>query len=197
MSPSTIHLAEHRVLFGVGHQLPYLLRTAAGDRDLGSPFQRLLTCGHLDDRESADGLGVRAVDDRPIGRHDAGWPNEIRYRVIPRVPCPRGRRRPPHLCYDYYPRKVRAAGGPAVEGQVAEEFAGGGASMAAQSLVPSTPWVSAQRAVEVIGGADERKVGERLGEVSLLLAGAADLLRVEAEVVGVGEHLLEREPCLF
>jgi hypothetical protein len=36
------NLAEHRVLFGVGHDLPYLLRTAARDGDLGGPRQRLL-----------------------------------------------------------------------------------------------------------------------------------------------------------
>ena len=42
MSPSPVSLAEHRVLFGVGHELPDLLRTAATDGDLGSPGQRLL-----------------------------------------------------------------------------------------------------------------------------------------------------------
>jgi hypothetical protein len=35
-------LAEHLVEFGVGPELPDLLRTAAGDGDLGSPLQRLL-----------------------------------------------------------------------------------------------------------------------------------------------------------
>jgi hypothetical protein len=40
-SPSPVSLAEHRVLFGVGQDLPYLLRTAAGHGDLGSPRQRL------------------------------------------------------------------------------------------------------------------------------------------------------------
>jgi hypothetical protein len=33
--------AEHLVEFGVGPELPDLLRTAAGDGDLGSPLQRL------------------------------------------------------------------------------------------------------------------------------------------------------------
>jgi hypothetical protein len=34
-------LAEHFVLFGVGQELPDLLRAAAGDGDLGRPLQRL------------------------------------------------------------------------------------------------------------------------------------------------------------
>jgi hypothetical protein len=34
-------------------------------------------------------------------------------------------------------------------------------------------------------------VGERLREVAQLLAGGADLLGEEADVVGVGEHLVE------
>jgi hypothetical protein len=41
-SPSAISLAEHRVEFGVGPDLPDLLRAAAGDSDLGSPAQRLI-----------------------------------------------------------------------------------------------------------------------------------------------------------
>jgi hypothetical protein len=41
-SPSPVSLAEHHVLFGVGHELPDLLRAAAGHRDLGGPLQRLL-----------------------------------------------------------------------------------------------------------------------------------------------------------
>ena len=39
-SPSAICLAEHRVQFGVGHELPDFLRTAARGGDLGSPLQR-------------------------------------------------------------------------------------------------------------------------------------------------------------
>ena len=70
-SPSAICLAEHRVEFRVGPELPDLLRAAAGNGDLGSPFQRLLARGHLDDRDSADGLRVRAVGDRSVGGHDA------------------------------------------------------------------------------------------------------------------------------
>ena len=41
-SPPAISVAEHRVEFGVGPDLPDLLRAAAGDGDLGSPPQRLL-----------------------------------------------------------------------------------------------------------------------------------------------------------
>src|SRR5512138_1974429 len=73
-SPSPVSLAEHRVLFGVGQKLPYLLRTPACDGDLGSPRQRLLACGHFDDHEPANDLlrlRVRAVGDRPVGGHDA------------------------------------------------------------------------------------------------------------------------------
>jgi len=51
--------------------------------------------------------------------------------------------------------------------------------------------LSAEGAVEVERGADQREVGQCLGEVSLLVPGAADLLGVQAQVVGVGEHLLE------
>jgi hypothetical protein len=38
----------------VGHGLADLLSTAAGDGDLGNPLQRLLACGHVHDRESAE-----------------------------------------------------------------------------------------------------------------------------------------------
>jgi hypothetical protein len=41
-SPQAIGLAEHRLGFGVGHELPDLLRAAACASGLGSPFQRLL-----------------------------------------------------------------------------------------------------------------------------------------------------------
>ena len=56
--------------------------------------------------------------------------------------------------------------------------------------------LSAEGAVKVECGADQRQVGQCLGEVSLLLPGAADLLGIQAQVVGVGEHLLERQPRL-
>src|SRR5215211_2079841 len=51
--------------------------------------------------------------------------------------------------------------------------------------------------VEGDGGVDQRQVGEGLGEVAQLLAGLADLLGVQAQVVGVGEHLLEDQPGLL
>ena len=41
-STSPITLAEHRVEFGVGPDRADFLRAAAGDGDLGRPFQRLL-----------------------------------------------------------------------------------------------------------------------------------------------------------
>src|SRR5687768_7405689 len=76
-------------------------------------------------------------------------------------------------------------------------------SVAACSVSPHTShsttriWLLlAQGSIEVVGGADQRQMGERLREVPELLAGGADLLGVEAEVVGVGEHLLERQPGL-
>src|SRR5712692_9423648 len=73
-SPPAICLAEHRVEFGVGPELPYLLRTAAGDRDLCGPPEGSLLCGHVDDGEASTqllGLRVCAVGDRPVGGHDA------------------------------------------------------------------------------------------------------------------------------
>ncbi len=69
-SPSAIRLAEHRVEFRVEPELPQLYRTAAGASDPGSPRQRFLAGGHIDRRDSADGLRVRAVCDRPAGGHD-------------------------------------------------------------------------------------------------------------------------------
>ncbi len=39
-------------------------------------------------------------------------------------------------------------------------------------------------------------MGERLWEVSQGLAGRSDLLGIQADVVGVGEHLLEHQPSL-
>ncbi len=51
----------------------------------------------------------------------------------------------------------------------------------------------AEGLVEVDGGADEAQVGQRLREITQSLAGGPDFLGVEAEVVGVGEQLLEGE----
>ncbi len=50
-------------------------------------------------------------------------------------------------------------------------------------------------AVEVEGGAYEGEVGEGLREVAQSLAARPDLLRVKSQVVGVGKHLLEDQPC--
>src|SRR3984957_6684532 len=60
-APPAISLAEHRVEFGVGPDLPDLLRAAAGDGELGGPAQCLLAWGHVDEREPADGLRARAA----------------------------------------------------------------------------------------------------------------------------------------
>src|SRR4051812_34843526 len=51
--------------------------------------------------------------------------------------------------------------------------------------------------VEAGGRVDERQVGERLGEVADLLPGQGDLLGVQPDVVGVGQHLLEGRPCVI
>ena len=71
-SRSAFHLAEHRVLFGVVHELADILRTPAGDRELRGPLQRRLPGGYVDDRHAADellALRVRAVGDHPVGGH--------------------------------------------------------------------------------------------------------------------------------
>ena len=65
-----------------------------------------------------------------------------------------------------------------------------GADAEGGDLTPSSP----QRPVEVDGGADQRQVRERLREIAELFAGRPHLLGVQAEMVGVGEHLLKREP---
>src|SRR5207245_7957595 len=52
-------------------------------------------------------------------------------------------------------------------------------------------------AVQVVGGADERQVGEGLGKVAEVLGLRAQLLAVQAQVVGVAEHLLEEESRLL
>lgn len=99
MSPLPVSLAEHRVCFGVGHELPHLLRAATSGGDLGSPRQRLLACGHVDDREPANdllGLRVRPASSTTScealptsGQSSAGmWSiapslNEIKYSGIP------------------------------------------------------------------------------------------------------------------
>src|SRR5262249_17447908 len=69
---SAIYLAEHRGKFGVGPELADLLCAAAGDRELRGPFEGGLSCGHIDDCDSADGLRGRSGGDRPVGGDDAG-----------------------------------------------------------------------------------------------------------------------------
>ena len=48
----------------VGQELADLLSATAGDGDLGSPPQRLLARGHVDDRESAEVLHALRVGAR-------------------------------------------------------------------------------------------------------------------------------------
>jgi hypothetical protein len=60
----------------VVHDLPYLLRAPASDRDLGGPVQGVVAGGHLEDRETADdglGLRVRAGADGPVARIDGAY----------------------------------------------------------------------------------------------------------------------------
>src|SRR5579859_1802219 len=52
-------------------------------------------------------------------------------------------------------------------------------------------------AVEVVGGADEREMGERLGKISQMLSAGAQLLPIEPHVVGVAQHFLGQEPRLL
>jgi hypothetical protein len=66
------------------------------------------------------------------------------------------------------------------------------ANAAPASLNATAPYgSSAKGAVEVERGADQRQVGKGLREVALLLAGTADLLGIQAQMIGVGQHLLK------
>ena len=67
------------------------------------------------------------------------------------------------------------------------------------SAMARSPGVAGGResAVEIEGGADERQVRERLGEVAEVLRLGTELLAVQAQVTGVAEHLLEEEPRLL
>src|ERR1700734_2805851 len=62
------------------------------------------------------------------------------------------------------------------------------------SFLPARPAV--QGLVQVDGGADQGQVSEGLGEIAERLARVAYLLREQAQVVAVGEHLLEDAPGL-
>src|SRR5215471_5874705 len=54
-----------------------------------------------------------------------------------------------------------------------------------------------KRSVQCDRSVNERQMCECLREVSQLLATETDFLGVEAEVIGVGEHLLERKSSVF
>src|SRR5580704_8708000 len=59
------------------------------------------------------------------------------------------------------------------------------------------PNKSTQRAVEVERSVDQGQVGESLREIALLFSGLADLFCVQSEVIGIGERLLEVDPCFI
>jgi hypothetical protein len=67
---------------------------------------------------------------------------------------------------------------PVTGGSVVAGSVGGAGRVAAGAVV--------ELVVEGDGGVDQRQVGERLREVAQLLAGLADLLGVQPQVVGVG-----------
>lgn len=50
---------------------------------------------------------------------------------------------------------------------------------------------SVENAVEIGGGADERQMRECLGEIAQVFAARAQLFRVQPEMVGVADHLVE------
>ena len=50
--------------------------------------------------------------------------------------------------------------------------------------------------VQVEGGADQCQMGERLGEIAERFTAAARLFRVETEMIGIAEHLLEEQPSV-
>src|ERR1700750_3145802 len=70
-------------------------------------------------------------------------------------------------------------------------------SVSSADSLPPGLGASIELAVEVDRGADQRQVAEGLREVAELLAGAADLLGEQAQVVSVGVHLLEHQPGLL
>src|SRR6267378_6381919 len=51
-----------------------------------------------------------------------------------------------------------------------------------------------QFSVQVIRGADERQMGEGLGEIAELLAAVANFFRIETHVIGITEGFLKIEP---
>ncbi len=56
---------------------------------------------------------------------------------------------------------------------------------------------STQCTVEVVRSADQCEMRESLGEVTLLLSCLADLFGIQADVVGVREHLFEGDSCFI
>src|SRR5262249_17118835 len=78
------------------------------------------------------------------------------------------------------------------------EKEGPGASLGRpQPLEIHPPGAMVELVVQVHRRVDEREVGECLREVPLLPTGESNLLREQAQVVGVGIHFLEREPCFL
>ena len=67
-----------------------------------------------------------------------------------------------------------------------------------QTVGGPSPTVAGGRepAVEVVGGADEREVGEGLREVAEVLRLRPQLLTVQSQMIGVAQHLLEEEARL-
>src|SRR5215471_15704063 len=56
--------------------------------------------------------------------------------------------------------------------------------------------LAVERTIEVVRGAYQRKVGERLRIIAERFAGVAGLLGVEPEVICKSEHALEKKPRL-
>src|SRR5262245_14661176 len=98
-----------------------------------------------------------------------------------------------------FPRDRRRSKGRAVGKAAGKEPSGAEDSAAAAKNSPASGLLAhlVETAVEVVGRADERQVGERLREVPQVLAAGTQLLAVEADVVGVAQHLLEEEPGLL
>src|SRR5262252_594122 len=71
-----------------------------------------------------------------------------------------------------------------------------GADSALRVQAVASGGLAVECAADVDGRGDQAEVREGLWKISQSLAGQADLLRVEPEVVGVAEHLLEGQPGL-
>ena len=53
-----------------------------------------------------------------------------------------------------------------------------------------------KRPIQVEGGTDQSQMGERLREIAKRFTAGAGLLRVEPEMIGIAEHLLEEQPSV-